>query len=100
MSNLSGIVAQLRSDGAHKVGVVGFCWGAKVATQAKDVDGVGMAHPRCVWLGWARYAGRGLMCADGWPSLMAPDDAEGAVCPMCILPSQGEDAKVVRTVST
>jgi len=48
LKELNIILEALKKDGAKKVGVMGFCWGGKIATLAGasgHVDAVGSIHP-------------------------------------------------------
>lgn len=70
--HLARVKARLQSQGIKSAGIVGFCWGAKIAVQATVVDpwytGVALIHPAKLEL----------------------SDAEKVQAPVLLLPSKDE----------
>jgi len=69
--DMTSVMTHLRSQGVHKFGIAGFCWGAKMAVTATKSG---------------EYAGAALI----HPSMLNVADAESAEAPLLILPSKTE----------
>nr|CDI52577.1 dienelactone hydrolase [Melanopsichium pennsylvanicum 4] len=69
---LEAIAAELKQDGAQKLGVMGFCWGGKLSVLAggegSKFDAVGQVHP----------------------AMVDPKDAEKLTVPIANFPSKDE----------
>ncbi|CAM0139611.1 hypothetical protein VKS41_004568 [Umbelopsis sp. WA50703] len=70
--SINRVKEYLISEGVEKTGVVGFCWGAKIAIQLSARD--------------SYYSAASLI----HPSFFAVEDAEGAQAPLLLIPSKDE----------
>ncbi|WFC93836.1 carboxymethylenebutenolidase [Malassezia brasiliensis] len=72
VKDVKSVSEALKADGASKVGLYGFCWGGKVASQLAGANspfaGVAMIHP----------------------AFIAPEDAKSLSVPVAFFPSKDE----------
>lgn len=75
VKDVKSVAQELKSQGAQKLALYGFCWGGKVASQIGGAGspflGVAMVHP----------------------AFIAPDDAKALTVPIGFFPSKDEDKK-------